>query len=78
MPERVQSCAVCVHSRWCLTPTGRIKKHESGRCMAVFVEPVLPACIVRPHYQRSGIWPDDGSDCPLFQLNSGKPKAEGE
>ncbi len=64
-----QCCKTCVHSRWQLTPTCRIKKDMHGTCVAEFIEPVLPACIVRPVYSRTAIWPDKGSNCPLWEEN---------
>jgi len=73
MSERPKTCASCAFSRWQLTPTGRIK-NKAGRCVAVFSEPALPACIVRPHYQRSAVWMCDGVNCPLYEAATEKPK----
>lgn len=70
-------CGTCKFSRWWLTPTGRIPKKAAGQCKAVFVEPILPACICKPSYHRVYVWQDYGHDCPLYKLNEGKPIAEG-
>ncbi len=67
-------CKTCKHSRWQLTPTGRIKLQMAGECVAEFVEPILPSCIVRPTYHRVYVWPDRGEECPLWAENTGKPK----
>lgn len=79
--ERKKCCANCIHSRWWLTPTGRVPNSRCGSCDAPVdaqkilddIARVLPSCLSLPTnlYKRS-IWDKDGENCPLYQLNDGE------
>ena len=72
-----QGCPTCKHSRWHLSVTGRIGKGHAGHCVVPIVLPPLPSCVRNEvHVSRMGIWPDDGGECPLYELNPGKPISE--
>lgn len=81
--SKPKSCKTCKHSRWWLTPSGRISRNSAGKCVVpLLVTPLLPTCVTK-HYSyprepfpRSGIVPDDGADCPLWEENTGKPISE--
>lgn len=72
-----QSCKTCIHSRWYLTATGRIKKESAGKCVVELPVVVnLPDCVTNYYaYQkipgRTAIWPDGGETCPLYNRNPG-------
>jgi len=70
----VKCCGTCAFAGWNLTPTGRIKRDESGRCFAPFTPPILPVCIPPPTYRRQGIGADDGKECPLYSPLQGERK----
>lgn len=76
-------CSTCKHSRWWLTPSGRIKRKAMGQCKVVVpVMQPLPVCITKaygynPELHRTRVSQDDGADCPLYELNEGKPIKEG-
>ena len=75
-----QCCATCIWSRWYLTPTGRIAKNSSGKCVVPLPPLTLPVSITMSYWYRpindemkTGVQTDDGSDCPLWKANEGKP-----
>lgn len=70
------NCKNCKHSRWHLTPTGRISRNVAGRCSvenpkAAVVDNVPSCCMLNRMAHRQVIWPDGGTDCPLFESNDG-------
>jgi hypothetical protein len=70
-------CGNCKFSRWELTPTGRISNY-AGRCVVELPVINLPWCVTqcysfRRDYPRCGLGPKDGTECPLFEVNDGKP-----
>lgn len=76
----LKNCSNCKHGRWVLTPTGRIKKGESGRCAMPTPAAVtvidLPDCVqMNGAFQRFVIWPDKGNECVCFEPIEGKPAA---
>ncbi len=73
-----QCCKTCKHSRWWLTDSGRIKKNYAGRCVVELPVLKLPSCIKEPILSRSYVWPGEqyGDDCPLYEVNNGKPFSE--
>ena len=66
-------CRTCSHGVFLLTPTGRIKKNEHGRCgeqkalLEMFsVKRAAPCIVLTPPHPVS-IWPDyDASKCPMY------------
>lgn len=65
-------CKTCLWSRWELTPTGRIKKDENGRCLfPIPIQPVQPECVKPFIIERYAIAPDDGTHCVCFSENTG-------
>ena len=78
MATKPQNCGTCKHSRWAaLTPTGRIARDSCGTC--VVEKPVvnLPTCVTRTRnfswaMEATGIFAEEGTDCPLYELNEGK------
>lgn len=71
------TCRDCIHARWQLTPTGRIKKNLCGFCskreelLELFTQTRVPPCLTvdRPIY--ASIWPDyDASGCPLREVTA--------
>ena len=76
-------CGTCMFSRWMLTPTGRKKKDQVGRCIVEIDDPPVPYSVSRSYgylppsqLPRSGIDTDDGKDCPFWQQNDGELKGE--
>lgn len=72
-------CKTCIHSRWTLTPNGRIA-YEPGKCVVEVADIVLPECSrcdVPKQPSRSPIWKQHGEHCPLWSENTGKPIGEG-
>jgi hypothetical protein len=71
-------CKNCIHSQWHLTPTGRIRD-ASGKCVAPLPPfPPLPVSVTKAYgfcgeWKVNCVWPQYGSDCPLFSVNTGKP-----
>ncbi len=80
MKPQPKCCRTCLFSRWWLTPTGKIKnvRTQAGRCTAPLPDfkALLPSCIDPPVVGRRGVWPQEGSDCPLYEANEGKPISE--
>ncbi len=80
--SKPKSCKTCRHSRWRLTPSGRIQKDKFGRCVVPLpVLPAMPICITKYScytgtFPRSRINADEGADCPLWEENTGKPISE--
>jgi hypothetical protein len=75
-------CKTCIYSRWDLTPTGRIARDISGRCVVQLPVVLLPSCVTDAtgfshEWHRIGIVPDDGQRCPLWEENHGKPIKKG-
>jgi hypothetical protein len=73
-----QCCKTCLFSRWNLTPTGRISKDSSGRCVVEFPFLFLPDCVTKAYGfkkepARTYVSQDWGGSCPLYQENQGKP-----
>ena len=79
---KTQCCATCKYSRWWLTPKGRIKKDAIGTCVVELpIIPSLPSCVTdvygyKATPNRGRIHADQGSDCPLWEENQGKPISE--
>lgn len=72
-----QCCATCIYSRWPLTPTGRISRVRSGRCIYVVKLPPLPDSVrEKPYVGTCGVGADDGKTCPVYELNDGEPIEE--
>lgn len=77
----MQSCKTCKWSRWWLTPTGRIKKDNAGRCVVPLPIVVLPACVTEAYgfpkeWHRQFVTENMGGKCPLWEENAGKPISE--
>ena len=74
---KLQNCKTCKHSRWSLTPTGRIVKDTAGKCALDVRMPPIPAClrIGGVGLMKAWIWQDDGIECPVYEsANGDKPK----
>lgn len=68
-------CKDCRNAQWELTPTGRIKKSQYGKCakQAELIEQftrIAPPCIIAFDEPRGCvIWPDyPAGNCPAFVL----------
>jgi hypothetical protein len=78
--EAKKCCETCIHSRWRLTLTGRIRKDAAGKCDVPFTwedyltawNSVMPECVSIGYYSLGGIWEGRGENCPLYQLNDGE------
>ena len=74
-----QCCGTCIYSRWTLTPKGRLSRVKSGRCVVPLPKmPPLPDSVTKsgrfnPEFARTAIWHEEGSECPLYNLNDGRP-----
>ena len=78
MPK--QCCKTCVHSRWRFGANPVVAWPYSGKCVAPISDDIIqhiPSCCV-PEFPRNSIYEDDGTDCPLYSQNDGKPKGVGE
>lgn len=70
----MHTCRDCIHARWELSPTGRIKRGSAGLCSKEFevADIKLPVCITASFY-RVFIWPDcPAAQCPGFLLKTSK------
>lgn len=69
----MKTCKDCIHAKWERTPTGRIKRNESGRCEVSLqwienqIRFNLPICASITVHNKSGIWPDTEHNCPVHQ-----------
>jgi hypothetical protein len=61
-----------------LTPTGRIQRQYSGRCLVPLPVIALPICVTEAYgyheWKKGNIHHDRGSNCPLWEENTGKPQ----
>jgi hypothetical protein len=73
--KKEKCCGTCIYSRWWLSATGKIKKH-AGHCLFNPEIPPMPYSINKVQLNRISIWKDDGVDCPVYELNEGKPISE--
>ncbi len=73
----MKRCKDCLHSRWHLTPTNRIHRLEPGNCVVPLPVVSLPSCVTDYYgyddWIRTRIHPQDGTSCPLYEVNPGKP-----
>ena len=80
--RKPKCCKTCIHSRWWLTPTGRIIKDGAGRCVVPLPDftKLLPSSVLKRYSYREPeaglVQPDFGDDCALYQENPGKPISE--
>lgn len=77
----MKCCKTCQHSRWSLTPTGRIPRVTAGMCVVPLPVIPLPYCVTaaygyRKEPTRCCVEPSSGKDCPLWEQNEGKPIAD--
>lgn len=63
-------CGTCQHGQFDLTPTGKFKRNQPGRCTAPLPDltPILPACVAIPRLGKCAAWPEDGENCPVYAL----------
>ena len=74
-----QTCGQCANAQFRLTPTGRIRKMEPGRC-AIAKETVErlnsikhPPCVVPARFTTHAIWPEyDATYCLSFNPKEAK------
>lgn len=65
-------CGTCIHARWQLTPTGRIKKHTAGKCqrqgeLLNRAKQASAPCLV-VNTSAHAIWPDfSATNCPEWK-----------
>lgn len=75
MSNLTKCCKTCKWAKWELTPKGKIKQSEAGKCdYPKTILPAVPECenqVSASHF-RYGIWTDMGDRCPVWQEKEGK------
>lgn len=69
-----QCCGTCIHSRFELTPTGRVR-NDASHCyypLNTISRPIVPDSATVKIQRYTNVWPDDGETCPCFQRIGGE------
>lgn len=72
MREVKQCCGSCHFASFERSKSGRVLRGQAGDCTYTPQLPPLPDSITKaygfnPELSKQGIWPDDGTHCPVYE-----------